>query len=262
MQFWQKFLLVWSCIISMPLLAKRSKRASAKPSTIILLNGTSSAGKTSLVQALQPLLPDFEIAGIDDYSRTHHCNGFTSWRFYKFYHFVSGKAAQGQNMLVDTVLYHRNYKIYDAILQSDNVRLIKILVYCPLQALIAHVVARNCSASALDHRSINQAFAAFHELYQPRTNTNHRKPSPPSLDTTSTEQVRTLTRHALAITPAGSKAHQRLKKTNGKLVQQFRGQKKSEAIAIVPQHPWDLIINSSLANPEELAAQIEQFLCK
>ena len=165
-------------------------------------------------------------------------------------------------MLVDTVLYHRSYKKYDAILQSDNMRLIKILIYCPLQALIAHVVARNCSASALDHRSINQAFAAFHELYQPRTCTNHRKQSPPQLDSTTPEQVRTLTHHALAITPAGSKAHQRLKKTNGKLMQQFRGQKKSGAIAIVPQHPWDLIINSNLASPEELAKQIEQFLCK
>ena len=74
-------------IIQPTLLFPHSQKSN-KPGMIILLNGTSSAGKTTLSQALHAIYENYEVAHIDNYTRRHNhgsfktkSHGFYTWEF-------------------------------------------------------------------------------------------------------------------------------------------------------------------------------------
>jgi predicted kinase len=233
--------------------SKRNQQAGL----IVLLNGTSSAGKSTIVKALQQLDLDFQVASIDEYTKTHQFNGFANLRYNSFYKMICNQAIAGQNMLVDTVLYHTRYKKYDAMLQAPGVRLIKILVYCPIDALIAHVQQRNKSGSVMEHRTINQAFRAFLGLYTMQT-----KRQSLIIDTLHSDQMKNALKRSLQVIARWSdKNKKRQRATNKKMVHQFDLDTPHQ-ILLAPCHQWDLIVNTFVDSPEEIAHKILEFIEK
>ncbi len=232
----------------------QAKKSSSQPGIIILCNGTSSAGKTTLVKALHELYPEFEVFGIDAYTRTHQ-DLFKSWRYQNFYSLIYESARAGNNVLVDTVMYHRNHKKYSNMLSADHVRLVKVLVYCPLDCLVAHVQKRNRSGDVLELRNVNQAFCAFLGLYTIKDCSQH-----PVIDTMQSSQMKAALAKALAtMSKSATKKYKLLEKTNRKVTEKFDLSNRS-TIAIAPEHQWDLIVNTGIDNPQEVARQIYEFV--
>ena len=228
---------------------------SIEPGKIILLNGTSSAGKTTLIKALHELYTNFEIASIDEYTKTHQCCGFVTMQHHGFYKMIHQKACAGTTMLVDTVLYHTRYEKYDAMLQAQGIELIKILVYCPINYLVAHVQKRNLDASAMEHRSFNQAFRAFLGLYTMKT-----KKYQTLIDTMHSTNIKAaLQKTIIAIAKWSEKNKKRQHATNAKIARTFN-LKKSHKIALAPKHHWDLIVTTGINPIENIASTISEFI--
>lgn len=228
-----------------------------KTGTIIVCNGTSSAGKTTLIKALHAMYDNFEIASLDEYTKTHQFNGFTDLRYHHFYDMINSKAAAGKNILVDTVLYHKNYKKYDAMLKNHGVRLIKILVYCPLDCLIVHVQKRNQNGNPMEHRTINQAFRAFLALYTIQTHKNKN-----CIDTMHSQDVCNALKQSMhVIAKWSNKQKKRQKKINKKMAHHYHLD-TPHTIFLAPAHPWDLVVNTSLQSTEIIAELIAKCIQK
>ena len=249
------YALIFFMTIVPDLAGRGHKKLHKKPGMIILCNGTSSAGKSTLVKALHEMHDDFEVAGIDAYARTHQCNGFANLRYNGFYKMIHKKALAGKNMLVDTVLYHNRYKKYDAMLQAQGVKLIKVLVYCPVDCLVDHVRKRNLSGDAMEHRTVSQAFRAFLALY-----TMHKKRKTQIIDTMHSSDMKAAVQKSLDVIARWSnKSKKRQHATNKKMVHQFNLETPHQ-ILIAPCHQWDLIVNTSIDSPHDIAHKIVDFV--
>src|SRR5690349_10483748 len=84
----------------------------AAPGTIVLLNGTSSAGKSSLAEAMvQQSKTKYEVISFDDFRASSEQKGLIKgWGFRQYdevmtglYRHVKAVADTGQNVIVDTV---------------------------------------------------------------------------------------------------------------------------------------------------------------
>ncbi len=240
-------------IVSQSLFCHAQKRSSNKPGTIILLNGTSSAGKTTLVKELHKIYDTFEVAHIDEYTRTHQCCIFGQ-NYDGFYKEIHETALAGQNILVDTIFYHKKYAAYDALLKKER-KLIKILVYCPLDCLLAHVQKRNRSGDSLEYRNVNKAFYAYCCLYKIA---NSKKDI--VIDTMHSAQVKAVLEQALDLISHWSANRIKLQqKTHKKIIKQFK-LNMTDNNAITPKHAWDLIVNTAIDTPENIARTIAQFI--
>lgn len=225
----------------------------SQPGLIILLNGTSSAGKTTLMKALHDIYDTFHVASIDTYSR-NHTHGLWGKVYYDFYKDIKKQAKLGTNILVDTVLYHEKYSAYDTIL-TGSVKLIKILVYCPLDRLIDNVQQRNQNLDQFEHRTLHTAFTAFLSLYTIQQNQDSIL-----IDTLTSSDVKAHLERALAlIAHWPNKQIKRQHKINNKITRKFH-LKRMHTIPLTTQHDWDLIVNTSLATPESLARNIADFI--
>jgi chloramphenicol 3-O-phosphotransferase len=233
------------------------KKNIKKAGTIILFNGTSSAGKTTLIKALHQMYDNFDIASLDEYTKTHQFNGFADLRYHHFYEMINSKAAAGKNILVDTVLYHKNYKKYDGMLKKHGVRFIKILVYCPIDCLLAHIQQRNQSGNPMEHRTINQAFRAFLALYTMQTHKNKN-----CIDTMHSQDVCNALQQSMHVIARWSeKQKKRQKKINKKMARHYHLD-TPHTIFLTPAHPWHLVVNTSLQSVETIAQQLAQWIQK
>ncbi len=156
-----------------------SAETSTKPGTIIILSGTSSAGKSSVVKELQKIYHDeFQVLTIDDFMRSHPeiealsnaSNDDEEDEIFErivtdFYHHIKQMSQRGNKILIDTVqCLQSEWTRCHTILGSENV--IQILDYCTLPVIISHVKKRNTSGDSLEKRSIRQAFDQFYDLYR------------------------------------------------------------------------------------------------
>src|SRR5688572_24442946 len=103
--------------------------ALAAPGIIVLFNGTSSAGKSSLAEAMvQQSKTKYEVISFDDfrasYTKKQQLEG---WGFRQYnevmtalYHHVKTEADAGKNIIIDTVEFDRNYDAYCRILNCTN----------------------------------------------------------------------------------------------------------------------------------------------
>jgi len=244
-------------LVSLPQL---HAQPASKPGTIILLNGTSSAGKTTLLQSLNAIYDTYEAAHIDTYTRMHN-HGSWKTKCCNFYTEINETALTGKNVIVDTVLYHDNYAKYEELLTSNiynkhqRIKLIKILVYCSIDSLVDHVCKRNQLPNSLDHRTVHKAFIGFLSLYTIK-NATHKT----LIDTIDSIQTKIALQKAIStIHPQAHKYLKRQNKMNQKIIHQFN-LNKSEKIMLAPQHSWDLIVNTSNKTPEEVAQQIANFI--
>ncbi|MBV8661136.1 MAG: hypothetical protein JO129_03255 [Candidatus Dependentiae bacterium] len=241
------------CLSFNPLDSKPSK-SKAKSGVVILLNGTSSAGKSTLVKELQKIYNyTLYVASIDDFMMTRE--GYNpKTRYPNFYNHIKEMALSGKNIVVDTVQYQREYERYDEILEPCNV--IKILVYCPLSALIVHVQKRNQLNDPRERRTIHAAFEQFLSLYKTKSSKKDIV-----IDQITTSKIKDALAKAevMAKTLSWRKCRKQYK-TNRHITKEFNLTTSSCEIALTPRQKWDFVINTGIDLPENVALKVYNFV--
>jgi chloramphenicol 3-O phosphotransferase len=246
-----------------------------KAGTIVLFNGTSSAGKSAIIKELQKIYGDSYVdVKIDDFLREYflkhplpesmtnqEAKDAFSPMIVAYYTHVKQLALNGKNVFVDTVQFDDKYEKYSAILGHDKV--IKVLVYCPLDVIIERVAKRNQSSDENEKRSIGLAFGQFPAIYKLQE----------SMNETVVDRIKT-NRMQQAIKLVDLEVRQWFKESGAKqeefkkneqflndFAQQFKLNTLKE-IVLVPKHRWDLIVNTGTHSSSEIAKMISEYLSK
>jgi adenylylsulfate kinase-like enzyme len=249
------------------------------PGTIVILNGTSSAGKTSILQELQKIYDDPCIVNLDsfykEYKATHprpksmtkdERDAYNNQMLDVMYVHTAEIASKGQNVFVDTVQFDDNYQHFCSLLDRKNT--IKIAVYCPLDVIAAHVEKRTKEG---DPRDLHLPVGQFSNMYKVQ-----ESPHEPVVDTIATSRIKPVLQLAKDARRQRGKEMLAQKKITQKefdegvaevdqLTETFAKQWKLDEraeITIVTKNPWDLVVNSGVHSPAELAHQIAAYVEK
>ena len=264
-----------------------------KQGTIVLLNGTSSAGKSTILQEFHRLEPAYKILKIDDWFPAilharatelgwRSSSGQDPWLFLydylyrktgkhyfatqarealfndspKFFQVAQEIALQGHNVIIDTVLeYEKEYTIFFEFFKHNTH--VAVLVYCPLDVLLKRVQERNASGVADEERTAFQSFEQFPAIFKIQ---EHDFELP--LDVVQTQVIEKSLERAMAdlIDNNIPKAYlPKLKLFKKKFIQQFKLHECKEII-LVPRHRYDFVCNSGKNSPQELARALQLFL--
>jgi uridine kinase len=151
--------------------------------TVIILYGTSSSGKTSIINELKKIYGNtYQIVNIDSFLSTHNPPEekeikaespeekdlrMSRLLIDMFYGFVREKALKGQNVLVDTVPVLDIDVEYVQVLQVlKGLKVVKVLLYCPLDRTLAHVEKRNLGGVKEEHRDPTTPIPQYAQLYK------------------------------------------------------------------------------------------------
>src|ERR1043166_3313827 len=140
----------------------------AEPGRIVLFNGTSSAGKSSLAEVLirDPEIK-FEVVSFDDfyhsYREKHGITRFKPGEYQDFlvslYRHAKARSEAGRNVIIDTVEFDAGRDRYCEIL--DCARVTKAIVYCPLDHILRRIERRNSSGDLNGRRPVLLSFQQF-----------------------------------------------------------------------------------------------------
>ena len=246
----KKILLTLVSCFSLSLFAAE---ASEQPGMIVLLNGTSSAGKSSIVKELQEISGnEFFVISLDSFMDAHE-EDYSDELFYKYIH---DARLTHNKILVDTVEYEWAVEKNDAILGEN---LVKVLVYCPLDDIAKRVEKRNQSQDENEHRSVRQAFEQFLGLYKKQSKSDELV-----IDKIHTSSIKNLLPKIKEECDGLDISIDKRVERYDKIIQaaqeifNFNDHRK---IKIVPQQNcWDLIINSGANSPAQSAHEILEFL--
>jgi tRNA uridine 5-carbamoylmethylation protein Kti12 len=225
---------------------------------IILLNGTSSSGKTSIIKELQAMYGDYQTLDIDTFQAQYEVDHpiknakeeYMREMMTAFFSTAHQLALDGKNVFVDTVQFDEHYDHYCSIL--NNKKTLKILVYCPLDVMVDHVEKRNKSNDKQERRTLSQALPQFKDIYKLQEFKDEIV-----VDTIPTDRMKHGLNIAVEEVRALNKASGLDPETNinpfvADFTEQFKLNSLKE-IVLVAQHPWDLIVNSSTHSPKEIA---------
>lgn len=243
----------------------------SKIGTIVLLNGTSSAGKTSIMKALQNIYGDsYSYLNGDEFADTYavaHSMPDSMPRDEQNKQILSALfahakqlAISGKNVFVDVVEFDDYYDHYCSIL--DCKKLVKILVYCPLDVIVDRVALRNISGQEKEKRPLNLSFGQFAAIYKLQKSADEVV-----VDRIATSRMRYALEAAaeevrMLMKEAGVKAEEfeaNIALFKQPLVEQFNFDGNDE-IVLTTRHPWDLIVNSGIKSPAEIAHIIVGYL--
>ena len=262
---WSLFILF--CVVTL-FTSCSLKQKKPEPGLVVLFNGTSSAGKSAIVNELQGIYgPDWSVVVLDDfqvaYQKEHPISAsereamkampieklrllFRKIHEAMYYH-VKQLALQGKNVFVDTVEFDDDYDHYCSILGFEKV--VKILVYCPLDVIVDRVQKRALEGSP---RSLNLVWGQFPAIYKLQESDNDVV-----VDRIATSRISTklpLVREEAKLIPDEAVSE-------SDFVKQF-GLDTLDEIVLVPKHQWDLIVNTGIHSPEEVAQEVVGFLEK
>ncbi len=262
------------------------------PDTLILLNGTSSSGKSAILDVFRKIDPNFQIFKIDDYypsellgkakefgwqeiqgspwmflvnyveQKTGHPNFDTQVRAYLFpeiqpmYYDIRHALKSGKDCIVDTVFeYDPEYQKFSEFFKEYDC--LKVLVYCPLNVLIERVQKRNNSGIKEETRAAFLAFEQFPELFKLQEHEQE-----PIVDSVPSLQIKVALNNAIEELVAKNipqKYMLPLEQFKQNFIQHFKLDELPE-IKLVPRHHYDLILNSGTHTPEELAVLIQEHM--
>ncbi|MEW2546893.1 AAA family ATPase [Streptomyces sp. NPDC047002] len=120
------------------------------PGTVILLNGASSSGKSSIAAELLPLLDEtyfhfpvdaFHALRVRRDIADEDLQGEIDRTVKGFHRAVAGMAAAGNNLVVDIPMSQR-WRLLDCVELLDPRRVLLVHVYCPLPELLRREAAR------------------------------------------------------------------------------------------------------------------------
>lgn len=261
---------------------------------IILLNGTSSSGKSTAVKELQKFLPQAVFLKVDDYyddgvmqtARNLGWNENTHidpWLFINqyltnktgtyyfdtevrqqlftatdfFYSKAKLAAAHGKTAIIDTVLeYPSAYQEAFDYFKDDHFSM--ILIYCPMDMLLARVQERNSSGIPGEHRSAFLAFEHFTTMYMLK-----EKADEPLVDTINTNTLKQALDAAIRdlVDQGIAKEYMpKLKEFKAHFIAQFKLDQLKE-IEITPQYRYLAIFkNDTLEAPKNIAQELAQLI--
>ena len=246
-----------------------------KAGMIVLLNGTSTAGKSSLVKELQKQSGNaFFVISFDDFISKYEKAidsqlDFIVERDDEFFKYIKDSSKIYDKVLVDTVDHETVFEKYDNFLGEG---LIKILVYAPLPELLKRVEKRNHQPEyENEHLKLFLAFTQFLSLYKMQSESNE-----PTIDKIHTADIKNILCEIKkeldefdvkypAINPGylpasiseRAVAYEKLVQDAQDLFK-FKDHRKIKIIA--RQQIWDLTVNSGANSSVECAHEILAFL--
>jgi adenylylsulfate kinase-like enzyme len=257
-------------LAGLPTCSLKRKAAPEKTTegTIVLLNGTTSVGKTTLTRELKKLSNSWEaLIGdefVETYTKKHPVSESLSRNEQQqiilsaLLKHAKQLSVDGKNVFVDLVEFDDHYDHYCSII--DCTKTIKVLVYCPLDTLVDRIEKRRRT----DPRPLNLAFGEFTGIYKlqesPQEKVVDRIASSRMLSALqkAKEEVRTLMQQA-GVKPEDFEKN--LELFAQPFVDQFKLNTRKE-IVLVPKHRWDLVVNSGTHTSEELAHEIMNHIHK
>jgi chloramphenicol 3-O phosphotransferase len=229
----------------------------AAPGRIVLLNGTSSAGKSSLAEVLvRDSTNAFEVVSFDDFHRSyrkeHGIVRFSPQQYQEFlvalYRHAKSRSDAGRHVIIDTVEFELGYDRYCEILNCSNT--IKAVVYCPLDQILKRIDKRNSAPDPSGNRPVLLSFQQFLQMYKPQTS-----PDELIVERTTASRIRS------ALAEAGKKAgdRKRYEALYSQYVKVF-GIDRDREIVIVPRRKYDLVINTRANTKRENARRLDGYL--
>ena len=251
--------------------------ASIESGTIIILSGTSSAGKSSVIKELQKIYPDeFQVLTIDDFMRSHQdiealCNASDDEEdeiferiLTDFYNHIKQMSQHGNKIVIDTVQCLKSeWMRCQDVLGSQNV--IQILDYCTLPVIISHVKKRNKSGEPLEKRSIRQAFDQFYDLYKLQESSSdlvvdqmHSSRMKHALQQVDKERKQLDVEYPESADKQAQR-WKRMEKFSHDFIEQFKLDEMKK-INIACKYQYDFIVDTGIDTPQVAAHKIANFL--
>jgi chloramphenicol 3-O-phosphotransferase len=230
--------------------------AQADPGLVVLLNGTSSAGKSSLAEAMvQQSKTKYHVVSFDDFYhsgrakvRTSRLGGSFDDTMTAFYQYAHQESEVGKNIIIDTVQFDQRYDKYCAILNCETA--IKVVVYCPIQHILKRVERRNNSDDRLNRRPVLLCFGQFIQMYKPQSS-----PDELVVDRTTTTVMRA------ALAEVGSKVnHSSEFEALYKQYARVFGIEEDKEIVLVTKGKYDLVINTKMDSKKENVRRVENYI--
>ena len=260
---------------------------------VILLNGTSSAGKSTILKEFQKLGNEYTILKVDDWfpeqvkkkAQELGWQEETSqdpWLFLcEYLHQKTGNyyfatevrqelfgsspaffnkardlSFAGQNVIIDTVLeYEQEYEKLFSIFKDPKP--IMILVYCPMDILLHRVEQRNALGIVAEERVAFQSFEQFPALFKVQEHLEEQVVDHIQsvvMKKALDESIAWLIEHAL---PSGYVP--KLEAFRKQFVEQFKLDDQ-DSISLVAKHRYDLVLQSGAKSPHELAQEMQGYL--
>ena len=194
---------------------------------VIFLNGTSSAGKSSIaIELHQKLKREFQLFRLDGYREK-----------VPFKQAVEQAVVEGKNIILDTVIYGDYKKDIEFLKEFD---VCFVLVYCPVLHLVEHVKMRNASNGG--KRTFFTVLHQFYAMYQAREE-----------DSVGSIHYQDIVKSVSFIETVDKR-----KELHKKFYNKFF--KTSVQSAIASEMYYDLIVDTSVQNSRQCVEQIVSYL--
>ncbi|MEO8426799.1 MAG: hypothetical protein ABI651_06780 [Verrucomicrobiota bacterium] len=232
-------------------------KAQAALGDIVLFNGTSSAGKSSLAEAtVLESRTKFEVMSRDGYwppyqeeLRAAQLKGEKLDLYpLALYRYAKEESELGKNIILDTVEFDQDYDKFCAVL--DCAKVTKVIIYCPLQGLLKRIEKRNNAGVPSNRRPVLLPFRQFLEMYKPQSSTKELV-----VDKTTTSVMR------VALVEAGKKAEnsKQYEALYQEYVKAFRID-TDQPVIIVPKGKYDLVLNTRANTKKENVRLLEVYM--
>ena len=222
-----------------------------------MFNGTSSAGKSSLAEVVvQDSKTKFEVVSFDDFRRSYReklgITGFNRDQYEDFrvalYRHAKAQSETGRNIIIDTVEFDLAYERYCEIL--DCPRVIKAIVYCPLEHILKRIDRRNSADDPAGRRPVLLAFQQFVQMYKLQTSAEELV-----VEKTSTSRIRA------ALIEAGKRAGtpKQYEALYNEYVRAF-GIDQDREVVVVTKRKYDLVLDTKARTKKENVRILEDYM--
>jgi chloramphenicol 3-O-phosphotransferase len=261
------------CVLTITLiilLHKNFSRIIKKQGHVIIFDGASSAGKSSVIKELMPLLDNsYRCIAIDDFVTQVFLEqqklklpekefiARVNKQSNLMYDKIRLLVTQGKNVILDTVLsgLEGEKSIRDAFEKLNYIKKVMVLVHCPLPVLVERMRQRNAKAlqenRPQDERSIGTAINQFGHIYKSRT-----KETDISLETISRKEVELA---CVATKKEFNSNLNRFEQFKEWLLTQLLVKDKEE-VTLTTRLKYDCIIDTSKYTTQESAKKIKNII--
>jgi chloramphenicol 3-O-phosphotransferase len=259
----------WPTILNLSLIAVlifslnacSSQVTSHSTGNIIVLNGTSSSGKSSIAKVFTKennyVYDAFDNHADKVLAKWIAQKRATSWQSnpqaltyetrLEVLADAQELAAAGNNVLIDMLFDQASdYQLIVNKLKRFNPKF--VLVYCPFQVLAERVEARNASGIKSEQRNLSQALSRFGKIY---------KSAPSGIDELSRADFNA----AVKLAKRDFKDPKKYQEFVVELKQNLGFANHTvQTVKIAPRLHYDLIVNTGKNSPQKCAAQIASYL--
>lgn len=233
---------------------------------LVLINGTSSVGKSAIIRELQKdcgaQCRSIKLDDFFEYYQIKHAvfdlgeylkkEGNEHLIFSSFYIYCRQLADSGYITYVDTVLLENEYEKYIPLLGKAH----KVLIYCPLDIAVERVIERNKSGNPLEKRGVNQPVGQFTGIYKLQETVDEK-----TVDTIAPQRMLFVLDEAINELKELKVPQKEREQLRFDFIKQFKLDTLKE-ITIATKRPWDLVVNTGVNSPADAACMISKYLEK